>query len=380
MERTVSIKIGRDHDAEFSALGEVFVRAMNDIVNVAWEKNTFSSIALHHLVYYDIRDRYGLKANHVSAATKIASQALLSGRTRAKRKKRSQTKPKFTQPTVGYDIRTSKVTANHLSLATLEGRVHIDTELSEYQLQFFDGSWKIGSSKLVKRNDGDWYLNVNVSKDAPPVRSEGRTLGIDQGIRHIAVTSDGRFLSAGRLNQRTARMRKLRGELKSKGTPSARKRLKSLGRRENRFRDDALRCSVKSILAECDDVRVIVLEDLNKIEKNRGKTLNRRLSGWGFARFRSILESKAEELGIAVRAVDPRYTSQKCSLCGKTEKSNRDLGLHLYSCSCGMHLNDDLNAARNVRANYLLSIGEADGAESTAPDVTPERAVTSPRR
>jgi len=77
-------------------------------------------------------------------------------------------------------------------------------------------------------------------------------------------------------------------------------------------------------------------------------------------------------MGVQVVAVDPRYTSQKCSRCGKTSKSSRDLGQHLYSCSCGLHLNDDLNAARNIRANYLLSIGEAGGAQSTAPDVTAE--------
>ena len=77
-------------------------------------------------------------------------------------------------------------------------------------------------------------------------------------------------------------------------------------------------------------------------------------------------------MGVQVVAVDPRYTSQKCSRCGKTSKSNRNLDRHLYSCSCGLHLNDDLNAARNIRANYLRANGEGDGAQSTAPDVTAE--------
>ena len=372
MERTVSIKIGRDHEAEFSELASVFVRAMNEIVNIAWDANVFSAISLHHLVYYQIRERYGLKANHVSAATKIVSQSLLSGRTRARRKRRPQTKPHFSLPTVGYDMRTSKVTGDHLSLATLEGRVHIDIHLSEYQLQFFDGNWKIGSSKLIRRPDGDWYLNVSISRDAPPQRSDGEVLGIDQGIRHIAVTSSGQFLPAGRLNQRTAQMRRNRGRLESKGTPASRKRLKRLARRENRFRDDVLRCTVKSILSRCDDVKVIVLEDLERIEKKRGRDQNRRVSNWGFAKFRSILEYRAEELGILVDTVDPRYTSQRCSGCGRIEKSNRDTKTHFYSCSCGLSLNDDLNAARTIRANYLRANGEGDGAQSTAPDVTTE--------
>jgi IS605 OrfB family transposase len=195
-------------------------------------------------------------------------------------------------------------------------------------------------------------------------------IGIDQGIRHLAVTSDGQFISSGELNRRTAQYRRNRGRLESKGTPSSRKRLKSLGCRENRFRDDYLHRAVKSILSECQDVKIIVIEDLKKIERKRGRTLNRRLSNWAIARFPEILTCKSEEIGILVEREDPRYTSQKCSQCGKVLKSNRDLKLHLYSCSCGNRLNDDLNAARNTRANYLRAIGEGDGAQSTAPDVT----------
>lgn len=371
MERTVSIKLGLDHDQQFAELADVFVQAMNWICDRAWTLEQFFYPALRPLVYNEVRDRFGLKANHACAAIRQVCQALVSGRTRARRKKHPQTKPRFTRPTVGYDIRTSKITADHLSLATLEGRIHIDINLSDYQRQFFDGTWKIGGSKLVKRADGDWYLNVFVSKDTPPVRSEGRTIGVDQGIRHIAVTSDGQFINAGELNRRTAQFRRNRGRLESKGTPSSRKRLKSLARRENRFRDDVLHRAVKSILSSCNDVKAIVLEDLKQIEKRGGPTLNRRVSNWGFAKFRSIIESKAQEIGVAVEVVDARYTSQKCSRCGGVEKLNRDPSRHLYSCSCGLHLNDDLNAARNIRANYLRAIGEGDGAQSTAPDVTP---------
>ena len=370
MERTVSIKIGTDHDREFSELAAVFVRAMNDIVGVAWETDTFSSFRLYHLVYQHIRETYGLKSNHVSTAIGIVSQSLLSGRTRARRKGRQQTRPNFVLPTIGYDLRTSKITADHCTLATLGGRVRIDYSLSGYQIRFLDGTWKIGSSKLVRRPDGNWYLNVSVSRDAPPPRSEGRVIGIDQGIRHLAVTSDGQFVSSGELNRRTAQFRRNRGRLESKGTPASRKRLRKMARRENRFRDDYLHRAVKSILSECDDVRVIVLEDLKRFEKGYGKTLNRRLSNWATGRFRDILSDKAEEIGILTDTGDPRYTSQKCSRCGRVERSNRDLQRHLYSCSCGNRLNDDLNAGRNIRSNYLLAKGEGDGAQSTAPDVT----------
>lgn len=371
MQRTVSIKLSLENDAALRELAATFLQLLNDICTVAWQEQVFANNSLHHLVYYQMREKYpGLKANHIACAIRMVCGTLQAGRTTARRKRRKQIKPTFRKPTVGFDLRTSKITADHCTLSTLGDRIRIDYQLSPYQSQFFDGTWKIGGSKLVLRKKG-WFLNVSLSKEAPPQRTGNRALGIDQGIRHIAVTSDNRFFPAGKLNLRTAQVRQRRGELKSKGTPSARKRLRKLSRRENRFRTDVLRCVVKSILSECDDVDVIVLEDLSKIEGRKGRDMNRKLSNWGFARFRDLLTYKAEELGIRVETVDARYTSQKCSSCGSIRKANRKQSRHLYLCDCGLSLNDDLNAARTIRNNYALATCEERGASVNGPNVTP---------
>lgn len=378
MQRTVSIKLNIENDAPLRELAVTFAQVLNDICDVAWEERCFAHNPLHYLVYYPMREKYvGLKANHVACAVRMVSSALKAGRTVAKKKRQKQTKPIFSKPTIGFDMRTSKITADHCTLSTLGERIRVDYSLSPYQSQFFDGTWKIGGSKLVLRKKG-WFLQVSVSKEVPPIRTGGNTIGIDQGIRQIAVTSDNRFFPAGKLNLRTAQMKHRRGELQSKGTPSARKRLKSISRRENRFRTDVLRCTVKSILSTCDDVDVVVLEDLTKIEGHKGRNMNRKLSNWGFAQFRDILTYKAEEIGIRVETVDARYTSQKCSACGLVRKANRKQSQHLYVCKCGLSLNDDLNAARTIRNNYTLAISEECGVSVKDPNVTPScKAVTN---
>jgi len=369
MQRTVSIKLEVEDDKPLQELSNVFMDALNFICDLVWEPKVFAHNAMHYIVYYPTRDRYpGLKANHVSCAMHMVSGALQAGRTTARKRKRPQTKPKFISPVIGFDMRTSRITADHCTLSTLGERIRIDYQLSPYQSQFFDGTWKIGGSKLVRRKKG-WFLQVSVSKDGPSPKEGNRALGIDQGIRQIAVTSDNRFFPAGRLNLRTAQMRQRRGELKSKGTRSARRTLQRLSRRENRFRTDVLRCTVKSILSECTDIDVIVLEDLSKIEGYKGRNMNRKLSNWGFAQFRSILTYKAEELGIRIEAIDARYTSQKCSSCGQIRKASRVQAQHLYRCPCGLSLNDDLNAARTIRNNYALAIGEEHGVAIKDPNV-----------
>ncbi len=59
---------------------------------------------------------------------------------------------------------------------------------------------------------------------------------------------------------------------------------------------------------------------------------------------------KLDHLGGELLLVDPRYTSQKCSSCGHTEKDNR-LSQAQFAClRCGLRENADINAAKNVLA------------------------------
>ena len=52
-------------------------------------------------------------------------------------------------------------------------------------------------------------------------------------------------------------------------------------------------------------------------------------------------------MGKSVVTIDPRYTSQKCSVCGHIQKGNRKG--HSFKCvKCGFQIHADLNAARNI--------------------------------
>jgi transposase len=68
--------------------------------------------------------------------------------------------------------------------------------------------------------------------------------------------------------------------------------------------------------------------------------------------------------------VDPRYTSQKCSCCGHISKSNRQNQTQFECTRCGYGLNADLNAAFNIRNNYLDSIGHPSRAPVNEPNVS----------
>ena len=125
---------------------------------------------------------------------------------------------------------------------------------------------------------------------------------------------------------------------------------------------DVNHCATKK-LARQSDYTVFVLEDLSGIRtQRRGKKLNKWLSSWSFYQFEQFLAYKAEAIGKRVVFVDARYTSQKCSRCGRRSSANRKKSR--FRCgSCGYTAHADINAAVNVRDNYILSLAQIETGE-----------------
>jgi len=72
------------------------------------------------------------------------------------------------------------------------------------------------------------------------------------------------------------------------------------------------------------------------------------MHGWSFYQLRSFIEYKAELAGIPVHTINPAYTSQRCSKCGYTHKSNRKKQAEFVCQSCGFADNADHNASKNI--------------------------------
>ncbi|MDN8848039.1 transposase, partial [Staphylococcus aureus] len=81
--------------------------------------------------------------------------------------------------------------------------------------------------------------------------------------------------------------------------------------------------------------------------------LARSISDAGWSQFFHILSGKAAEAGRRVVAVNPAYTSQRCRICGHTEKGNRVEQANFRCLSCGHTENADVNAAKNILARAI---------------------------
>ena len=223
-------------------------------------------------------------------------------------------------------------------------------------------------SGTISFKAGRYYVSVLV--EMPEIKSEkpqGEGIGIDLGIKDLAVLSDGAVKP--NINK-TPRVKKLDKKLRREQRRLSRKYefKKKRGEKTATYSANIERQIVKvqRLYQTLTNIRVdyenkiivaimkrkpsyIVLEDLNVRGMMKNRHLSRAIAAQRFSCFRTKLTVKAKQLGIEVRIVDKFYpSSKKCSRCGRIK---RDLKLkdRIYRCECGMELDRDLNAAINLR-------------------------------
>ncbi|MGM9923034.1 MAG: RNA-guided endonuclease InsQ/TnpB family protein, partial [Bacillus sp. (in: firmicutes)] len=94
--------------------------------------------------------------------------------------------------------------------------------------------------------------------------------------------------------------------------------------------------------------------DLKVANMVRNHNLAKAITEVSWAEFRTMLEYKAEWYGKQVVPVNAKYTSQRCNICGHTEKANRKSQSAFVCIKCG-HSNDaDVNASKNIEELALV--------------------------
>ena len=349
---------------EFEETIRLYTSAYNFVASYSFENRDWNSISVHHAVYKDLRRT--LPSQLAISSRMKAMEAIKSMVSRCGKRKKDFVKPKSKRCPIRYDMRSMKFlfSEGRVSLLTVEGRKWTSFNIPEcYRKYEF---WRHKSAELVIRND-TVFLHVVMENDFPDPAGTGQVIGVDRGIKHIAVTSDGVFHGSAELNRARNRYERIRRKLQAAGTRSSKRHLARLSGRAKRFCRDLNHRISRRIVESMEPGDVLVLEDLDGIRKNRlRKKQRKQVNSWPFRQLAEFLEYKAAIRGIAVEYVNPRYTSQKCSGCGKTKKSNRK-GQGFYSCSCGFKLNADLNAARNIAAKFAESNGHRRGLPPTSP-------------
>lgn len=249
-----------------------------------------------------------------------------------------------------------------LSLNTLGGRIKVTFDIPDCFEEYFDGSWSFGTGKIVSLL-GEWYFHIPVTKTTDEELTPDNVkhvVGLDRGLRFIVTGYDEggntTFISGKDVMAKRDRFQKVRDELQAKGTKSAKRALKRISGRENRWISDVNHQISKTLVDRYGSGTLFAVEDLAGVSfseenlSNRTKKQRKDLRTWSFYQLEQFLTYKAEAVGSEVLEVKPDYTSQRCPKCGRILKANRHHEIHEYICDCcGYRSNDDRVGAMNIQ-------------------------------
>lgn len=214
----------------------------------------------------------------------------------------------------------------------------------------------------------NWWISVAVeSADPKPAENCSESIGIDLGIKNLAVCSDGKIYPNINKTKEVRRLKKKQRRLqrcisrkyeinkkednrycKTCNIIKSEKLLLKVHHRLKNIRQNYRHQITSEIIGRKSSL--IVLEDLNVKGMMSNRHLSKAVQEQGFYEFRRQIEYKAQWAGIQVVIADRYYpSSKKCIVCGNVKKNLR-LSERIYHCEvCGNEIDRDLQAAINLK-------------------------------
>jgi putative transposase len=240
-----------------------------------------------------------------------------------------------------------QIKGNRLFFCDIRLRVHMHRPL-------LDG--KITSCQFTKSEFG-WQICIQV-KTADQAKCKIETaIGIDVGITHLATTSDGMHIANARNTKRYEKELRRRQRAVSRcklGSKTKARRRLAVARCHRKVvntRNTYLHQISIHLIKSYD---LIAVENLN-IKGLAQSRLAKSIHDASWHKLIQYLSYKAARAGAHLIPVDPRYTSQLCSNCGTLVPKKLSKRVHVCD-SCGLQMDRDVNAARNILRKAVVGL------------------------
>lgn len=360
---------------DLKRMQEQYRKACNFVSEYVFNHDfVLNSFALSNSLYHTVRSEFGLKAQLASSVFKTVTARYKTVQTHLRQKPYRykdenggwqsvykdlnwlQKPIKFSRPQAdlvrGRDYQFIN-DGEQLSLQTLGKRIKCNFTTKGFE-NILSNGWKLGTAKVLKLK-GKWYLHISATKDVDDFTKDNvqHVVGIDRGLRFLATTFDEKdktaFYSGKQILAKRKHFKAKRAELQSVGTKSAKRKLKHLSQKENRWMSDVNHQISKTLIDKYGANTLFILEDLTGISFERQNQDD--INSWAFYQLEQFLTYKAHLNKSKVLKVSAKYTSQRCPKCGSIKKRNRNHQLHEYHCdSCGYTSNDDRLGAMNIQS------------------------------
>ena len=217
----------------------------------------------------------------------------------------------------------------------------------------------------IKYDGLNWYITVGVEYEEYTCLPTNEAIGIDLGIKDLAICSDGNTYKNINKTQKVKKLEKQKRRLqrsisrsyeknkkgesycKTDNVIKKEKKLLRLNRRLTNIRHDHLHKTTSEIIKR--KPSFICIEDLNISGMMKNKHLSKVVQQQGFYEFRRQIEYKSAWNTIPVIIADRFFPSSKlCSCCGNIKKDLK-LSDRIYKCECGNVIDRDYQAALNLK-------------------------------
>ncbi len=216
--------------------------------------------------------------------------------------------------------------------------------------------------RIVRRADG-YFVQFGVKREHRVEHGPtGKQRGIDVGLKLYYTDSKGQSVENPRYYRRAEkRLKRLHRQVscKKKGSANrkkARKRLAKASLKVQRQREDFARKTANALITSSD---LIAFEDLKIGNLVKNKHLAKSIHDAGWGAFLQWVKAYGAMHQIPVIAVAPHFTSQNCSGCGTKVKKSLSVRTHICP-SCGLVMDRDENAARNILQKAVCTLGHRE--------------------
>jgi IS605 OrfB family transposase len=332
MQLTIKLRLKDRHCAELNRQARA--------VNIIWN---YCNEAQKHLLRWDKFLTYYELADLTKGSSKqlcIYSQTIQNVCKEYVRRRKQFKKPylkfrgkkklgwiPFNQQAISFDGETFKFVGKYYQPMHCRGLLTSET--------------KILSGSFSQDSKGHWYINCPIEVETA-VLTNNLKVGIDLGLNDLATLSTGYKIRAPKF------YRKIQLRLGSAQRARKKKQVTNLHTKVKNQRKDFLHKETTKIVKEHG---LIFVGNVSPSKLARTK-FAKSIYDVSWSGFRGMLHYKSLRNGGASIEINEAYTSQTCSHCGiipyGRPKGIAGLGIRVFSCSCGISLDRDVNAARNI--------------------------------
>ncbi|HSD57139.1 MAG TPA: RNA-guided endonuclease TnpB family protein, partial [Methanotrichaceae archaeon] len=256
----------------------------------------------------------------------------------------------FTYPQAGFKLEGSKLTLSKI------GSIRI------FNHREVEG--KIKTCTIKKDKIGHWHAVLVSEVEDVPLIEPKTAIGVDVGLKSLVALSTGETIQYPKYYIRdekklaVAQRNLSRKKKGSSNRQKAKTKVARLHQKIQNHRDEFLHQVSRKLVGSAD---LIVFENLNISGMLKNHHLAKHIQDHAWGKLIQFTQSKAAKAGKVVELVEAKYTSQRCSQCGKMVP--KTLADRVHHCpNCGLEMDRDINASLNIVTLGLRSRAYRDTA------------------